>query len=67
MLIQKLYPGEKIQILIYNPNKTNFLATGEKLGNKIENGKMMFIYQAQASFKIWHNILPEIDNRLLDS
>ena len=53
--------------VIYNPNKTNFLATGEKLGNKIENGKMMFIYQAQASFKIWHNILPEIDNRLLDS
>ena len=52
--------------VIYNPNKTNFLATGEKLGNKIENGKMMFIYQAQASFKIWHNILPENDNRLLE-
>ena len=34
---------------------------GEELGNKIENGKMMFIYQAQLSFKIWHNILPKID------
>jgi len=26
----------------------------------------MFIYQAQLAFKIWHNILPKIDNRLLD-
>ena len=47
--------------VIYNPKKTNFLETGEKSGNIIENGKMMFIYQAQASFKIWHGISPEID------
>tara|TARA_B100000029_G_scaffold514658_1_gene618305 strand:- start:1009 stop:1791 length:783 start_codon:yes stop_codon:yes gene_type:complete len=52
--------------VIYNPNKTNFLLEGEKLGNKIENGKMMFIYQAQLSFKIWHKILPKIHNKLLD-
>ena len=26
-----------------------------KLGNKTENGKMMFIYQAYAAFKIWRN------------
>ena len=52
--------------VIYNPNKTNFLLEGEKLGNKIENGKMMFIYQAQLSFKIWHNIFPKILNKLLD-
>ena len=52
--------------VIYNPSKTNFLLKGEKLGNKIENGKMMFIYQAQLSFKIWHNILPKVDNKLLD-
>jgi shikimate 5-dehydrogenase len=39
---------------------------GEQLGNKIENGKMMFIYQAQLAFKTWHNILPKIDNKLLD-
>ena len=30
--------------IIYNPSKTNFLLKGEELGNKIENGKMMFIY-----------------------
>jgi shikimate 5-dehydrogenase len=27
---------------------------------------MMFIYQAQLSFKIWHNILPKVDDKLLD-
>jgi len=52
--------------VIYNPTRTNFLLKGKELGNKIENGKMMFIYQAQLAFKIWHNILPKIDNKLLD-
>jgi len=52
--------------VIYNPSKTNFLLKGEKLGNKIENGKMMFIYQAQLAFKIWHNILPKVDIKILD-
>ena len=52
--------------VIYNPSKTNFLLKGEKLGNKIENGKMMFIYQAQLAFKIWHNILPKVGDKLLD-
>jgi len=53
--------------VIYNPSKTNFLLKGEELGNKIENGKMMFIYQAQMAFKIWHNILPKIHNNLLEN
>ena len=52
--------------VIYNPTKTNFLLKGEELGNKIANGKMMLIYQAQLAFKIWHNILPKVDNKLLD-
>ena len=47
--------------VIYNPNRTSFLLKGKELGNKIENGKMMFIYQAQLSFKLWHNVLPKID------
>jgi len=51
--------------VIYNPNKTNFLLKGEKLGNQIENGKMMFIYQAQLAFNIWHNILPKIDDETI--
>ena len=52
--------------LIYNPNKTNFILRGKELGNKVENGQMMFIFQAQLAFKIWHNVLPKINNQLLD-
>ena len=52
--------------VIYNKKKTNFLLKGEKIGNKIENGKMMFIYQAQLAFQIWHNILPKVDDKLLN-
>jgi len=52
--------------VIYNPKETNFLLEGKKLGNRTENGKMMFIYQAQLAFKIWHNILPKIKDKLLD-
>ena len=52
--------------VIYSSGKTNFLKEGEKLGNKIENGKMMFIYQAQLSFKIWHGILPKINRKTLN-
>ena len=51
--------------VIYNPVKTNFLLEGEKLGNQIENGKMMFVYQAQLAFNIWHNILPKVHDKLL--
>ena len=55
--------------LIYNPKETNFLKIGKKFGNKTENGKKMFIYQAAQAFKIWHNIEPEINeevSKLLD-
>ena len=33
--------------VIYNPSETKFLANAKKNGHQIENGKMMFIYQAQ--------------------
>ena len=55
--------------VIYNPSETNFLKIGKKLGNKCENGKFMFIYQAFSAFKLWHNIDPIINNetiKLLD-
>ena len=51
--------------IIYNPAKTNFLETGRGLGNKTENGKMMFIYQAIAAFKIWHGLEPKINNDVI--
>ncbi len=55
--------------VIYNPSETNFLKEGKKLGNKCENGKLMFIYQAFAAFKLWHEIEPEVGDetiKLLD-
>ena len=51
--------------VIYNPAETNFLKTGKKLGNKTENGKTMFIYQASEAFKLWHGISPEINDETL--
>ena len=52
--------------VIYNPIETNFLKEGKKLGNKTENGKLMFVYQAYESFKLWHGILPKINEETLD-
>jgi shikimate dehydrogenase len=51
--------------VIYNPNETNFLKIGKKLGNEIENGKLMFIYQAFLAFKLWHGISPEINDDVI--
>lgn len=55
--------------VIYNPKETNFLKKGKDLGNKTENGKKMFIFQAAEAFKIWHDIQPKINEevrKLLD-
>ena len=52
--------------VIYKPLKTNFLLEAEKRGNKIENGKLMFVYQAQKAFEIWHNIKPEVNKEVKD-
>ena len=52
--------------VIYNPKETFFLRKAKKFGAQIENGKMMFIYQAQKAFFIWHNILPTIDEETVN-
>jgi shikimate dehydrogenase len=55
--------------VIYNPNETNFLKIGKKLGNKTLNGKLMFIYQALSAFNIWHKQKPDVNEdvvKLLD-
>ena len=55
--------------VIYNPRQTKFLSKAKQFGNQIENGKMMFVYQAHQAFTIWHKIMPEIDDetiKLLD-
>ena len=51
--------------VIYNPGETNFLNLGKKSGNKYENGKLMFIYQAFSAFKLWHGIEPTISNETI--
>ncbi len=52
--------------LIYNPPKTKFLSEAEKLGHKIINGKEMFVYQAQKSFSLWHNLTPKVNEKLMN-
>ena len=51
--------------VIYNPDRTNFLKTAKNLGNKFENGKFMFIFQALLSFKLWHNLEPEVNEETI--
>ncbi len=48
--------------IIYNPEETNFLRRAKEFGARTENGKMMFVYQAQKAFFIWHKILPVADS-----
>jgi len=62
----KMGTGKFFYDVIYNPNKTDFLLKGKELGHQIENGKMMFIYQAQLAFNIWHNILPKINSDTIE-
>ena len=52
--------------VIYNPKETYFLKRAKEFGAHTENGKMMFIYQAQKAFFIWHNILPVVDEETVN-
>ena len=52
--------------LIYNPEETNFLLNAKKMGQQAINGKMMFLYQAQKSFTIWHGIQNEINQEVIN-
>ena len=55
--------------VIYNPKETIFLKRAKLFGNRTENGKMMFIYQAHQAFTLWHKLMAKIDDetiKLLD-
>ena len=52
--------------VIYNPKDTNFLKIARKFGNRTENGKKMFIYQAAEAFKIWHGVDPTINEEIYE-
>ena len=56
--------GTYVYDLIYNPIKTSFLQDAEDKGMIVQNGYNMLMHQAAASFKIWHDIYPEVDDVL---
>ena len=64
--------GKLFYDVIYNPRKTNFLLEAEKQGHQIENGKMMFVYQAQEAFRrwtiapnVWVGLVPQVNKKVL--
>jgi len=64
--------GKLFYDVIYNPRKTNFLLEAEKRGHQIENGKMMFVYQAQEAFRrwtiapnVWVGLVPSVNKEVL--
>ncbi len=62
-------PNKFFYDVIYNPRETIFLKRAKLFGNRTENGKMMFIYQAHQAFTIWHKLMPQINDetiKLLD-
>ena len=62
----KIEPNKFFYDVIYNPKETIFLKRAKLFGNKAENGKMMFIYQAHQSFTIWHKLMPNIDEKTIN-
>ena len=42
-----------------------FLKKAKEQGNIVENGIMMFVYQAHQAFTIWHKVMPKIDEETL--
>ena len=69
---EKIGSGKFFYDVIYNPKKTNFLLEAEKRGHQIENGKMMFVYQAQEAFSlftiapdVWMGLKPLVNKKVL--
>ena len=58
-------PNKFFYDVIYNPRETIFLKRSKLFGNRAENGKMMFIYQAHQAFTIWNKIMPGIDDKVI--
>ena len=59
-------PDKFFYDVIYNPKETIFLKRAKLFGNRTENGKMMFVYQAHQAFTIWNKVMPEIDDKVLN-
>ena len=63
---EKISKNKFFYDVIYNPKETSFLKKAKEFGAQIENGKMMFVYQAQKAFFVWHNVLPVVDKETID-
>ena len=63
---QKISKNKFFYDVIYNPPATKFLKNAKKYGGITKNGKMMFIYQAQKAFFIWHKVVPEVDSETIN-
>ena len=63
---KKLTSNKTFYDVIYNPEETNFLREAKINNHRSQNGMMMFIYQAHQAFTIWHNLMPKIDNKLIE-
>ena len=68
----KIGPRKFFYDVIYNPKKTNFLLEAEKCDHQIQNGIMMFVYQAQEAFRLWTigpdqwaGLLPPVNKKIL--
>ena len=59
-------PNKLFYDVIYNPNQTRFLSKAKQFGYQVENGKMMFVYQAHQAFTLWHKIMPKIDDETIE-
>ena len=64
--------GKFFYDVIYNPKKTNFLLEAEKRGHQIQNGTLMFAYQAQEAFSLWtvgpdkrDGLLPPVNKKII--
>ncbi len=64
--IKKFGTNKFFYDVIYNPKMTNFLKEAKENNNRVENGKMMFIYQAHQAFAVWHKIFPEISEEVIN-
>ena len=62
----QIEPNKFFYDVIYNPKETIFLKRAKLFGNRAENGKMMFIYQAHQSFTIWHKLMPDINQEVMN-
>ena len=58
-------PDKFFYDVIYNPKETIFLKRAKLFGNRTENGKMMFIYQAHQAFTIWHKLIAQINDKTI--